>query len=372
MTDLRHDPTTLRRPRGPLAVSVGSPSPAPSRSRSPSGPASARQAPAGGARRREPDAAENPAAGGGVASCLVYDPANLPTFDVVFDGTVTAVDGDQVTFDVNEGWKGADGSITLTAPAVDVALVGPLPDFEVGGRYLVTAAGSTDQRVRLHARLRRRDGGGLGGGLRRLTLPIHRHARPRRKAGPRGFRVPEATILLDSRLRGERSANQTRSAATMKSAGGPTAGRRSWIVVGLACVLASALAGCGHDQGPVPAGAQQVHVEVAGSEVRLDPATVRAGDVYVVLDTPGSASASPNPGDRHGDAGPVDRRGHRSTRTRRYAGNQHRRVRQFGLLRRAACGEPWPDGPLRERVQDRRDTREVRVLRRQPRWHAAG
>lgn len=91
-----------------------------------------------------PSPTENPAAGGGgVASCLVYDPANLPTFEVVFDGTVTAVDGDQVTFEVNEGWKGAEGSITLTAPVVDVALTGPIPDFEVGGRYLVTAAGGT-------------------------------------------------------------------------------------------------------------------------------------------------------------------------------------------------------------------------------------
>lgn len=83
------------------------------------------------------------AAGGGVASCLVYDPASLPTFEIVFDGTVTAVDGDQVTFDVNTGWKGADGSVTLTAPEANVALTGPLPDFEVGGRYLVTAFGST-------------------------------------------------------------------------------------------------------------------------------------------------------------------------------------------------------------------------------------
>jgi hypothetical protein len=85
----------------------------------------------------------DPGAGGGVASCLAYDPAALPTFDIVFDGTVTAVDGDRVTFDVNTGWKGADGTITLTAPEVNVALVGPLPEFEVGGRYLVTAAGST-------------------------------------------------------------------------------------------------------------------------------------------------------------------------------------------------------------------------------------
>lgn len=81
-------------------------------------------------------------AGGGLASCLAYDPAILPTFDIVFDGTVTAVDGDTVTFDVNDDLKGAGESITLTAPRVDVALIGPLPDFQVGGRYLVTAAGS--------------------------------------------------------------------------------------------------------------------------------------------------------------------------------------------------------------------------------------
>jgi hypothetical protein len=90
-----------------------------------------------------PAPSDNPGAGGGVASCLVYDPANLPTFETVFDGTVTAVDGDQITFDVNEDWKGAGQQITLTAPAVDAALVGPLPDFEVGGRYLVTAFDST-------------------------------------------------------------------------------------------------------------------------------------------------------------------------------------------------------------------------------------
>lgn len=89
------------------------------------------------------DPAGGGAAGGGAASCLVYDPANLPNHDVVFDGTVTAIDGDQITFDVNEGWKGAEGSITLTAPVVDVAISGPLPAFEVGGRYLVTAVGDT-------------------------------------------------------------------------------------------------------------------------------------------------------------------------------------------------------------------------------------
>lgn len=57
------------------------------------------------------------------------------------------------------------------------------------------------------------------------------------------------------------------------------------MVIGLACVLA----GCGPGQTPIPAGAQQVHVSIVGSEVRLEPATVSAGDVYVVLDTPGSS-----------------------------------------------------------------------------------
>jgi hypothetical protein len=86
---------------------------------------------------------ENPAAGGGTASCLVYDPANLPTFDIVFDGTVTAVDGDQVTFKVNTAWKGVGDTVTLTVPETNIAITGPMPEFKVDGRYLVTAFGST-------------------------------------------------------------------------------------------------------------------------------------------------------------------------------------------------------------------------------------
>ncbi len=99
--------------------------------------------PSGGPIAGNPTQSENPGAGGGMASCMVYDPSTLPTFEVVFDGTVTAVDGDQVTFDVNDGWKGVGDTVTLTAPDTDIALLGPVPDFEVGGRYLVTAAGST-------------------------------------------------------------------------------------------------------------------------------------------------------------------------------------------------------------------------------------
>jgi hypothetical protein len=88
-----------------------------------------------------PTPTDDPGGAGGMASCLMYDPTLLPTFDIVFDGTVTGIEGDQVTFQVGTGWKGVDGSVTLSVPGTSVALTGPMPDFEVGGRYLVTAAG---------------------------------------------------------------------------------------------------------------------------------------------------------------------------------------------------------------------------------------
>jgi len=54
-------------------------------------------------------------------------------------------------------------------------------------------------------------------------------------------------------------------------------------------ILAAVLASCGGRATPIPAGSQQVHVAVTESGIRLDPASVPAGDVYVVLDTPGSS-----------------------------------------------------------------------------------
>ncbi len=64
--------------------------------------------------------------------------------------------------------------------------------------------------------------------------------------------------------------------------------RQLGILLGLVGLLAGALIGCGRAW-PIPPGAQEVHVVVTASEVRLDPVIVRAGDVYVVLDTPGSS-----------------------------------------------------------------------------------
>jgi hypothetical protein len=62
--------------------------------------------------------------------------------------------------------------------------------------------------------------------------------------------------------------------------------QRSTLWLALAVLM---LGGCGRGQEAVPAGAQLVSVKATESEVRLDPATVRAGDVYVVLETPGSS-----------------------------------------------------------------------------------
>jgi hypothetical protein len=80
------------------------------------------------------------AAGGGAAGiCLAFSLDELAMRQFAFDGTVTAVDGDQVTFDVTESFIGdLSGSVTLTAPDTSrTALEGGIP-LEVGGRYLVS------------------------------------------------------------------------------------------------------------------------------------------------------------------------------------------------------------------------------------------
>ena len=57
-------------------------------------------------------------------------------------------------------------------------------------------------------------------------------------------------------------------------------------------LLTSLVVGCGRGQTPIPPGAQVVHVVATESEVRLDPASVQAGDVYLVLDEPVDGSFS--------------------------------------------------------------------------------
>ena len=44
--------------------------------------------------------------------------------------------------------------------------------------------------------------------------------------------------------------------------------------------------GCDAGLAPIPSGAQQVHIAATETSLSLQPATIRAGDVYVVLDGP--------------------------------------------------------------------------------------
>jgi hypothetical protein len=61
--------------------------------------------------------------------------------------------------------------------------------------------------------------------------------------------------------------------------------RRFSIVMAMSGLLGGALGGCGPST-QVPADAQLVHVLVTPTEVRMDPTTARAGDIYLVLDEP--------------------------------------------------------------------------------------
>jgi hypothetical protein len=86
-----------------------------------------------------PAASEDPAAGGGgMASCLAFDPATLAAQEFAFDGTVTAIDGDRVTFEIATLYAGTGGgTITVTDQSAGISLDGG-PEYAVGGRYLVS------------------------------------------------------------------------------------------------------------------------------------------------------------------------------------------------------------------------------------------
>ena len=61
--------------------------------------------------------------------------------------------------------------------------------------------------------------------------------------------------------------------------------RWRWMSVALVG-LVGVLAGCGQSAATVPPGAQLVHLVATRSEVRLDVASVHAGDVFIQLDEP--------------------------------------------------------------------------------------
>ncbi len=57
----------------------------------------------------------------------------------------------------------------------------------------------------------------------------------------------------------------------------------------LTLVVGGLFASCSPGPIAVPEGAQEIHIVVSGDSVSLTPLTVRAGDIYIVLDVPGSS-----------------------------------------------------------------------------------
>ena len=74
-----------------------------------------------------------------MAMCIMFSVEELAKMQVAFEGTVTSVEGETVTLDVDHWFKGGDaGQVVLHAPAGMEALIAGFP-FDVGGQYLITA-----------------------------------------------------------------------------------------------------------------------------------------------------------------------------------------------------------------------------------------
>jgi hypothetical protein len=74
-----------------------------------------------------------------MAMCIMFSVEELAKAQVAFEGTVSSVEGETVTLDVDTWYRGGDtAQVVLNAPAGMDALLGGVP-FEVGSQYLVTA-----------------------------------------------------------------------------------------------------------------------------------------------------------------------------------------------------------------------------------------
>ncbi len=74
-----------------------------------------------------------------MAMCIVFSVEELAKAPVAFEGTVSSVDGETVTLDVDTWYRGGDSAqVEIHAPAGMEALIGGIP-FETGTQYLVTA-----------------------------------------------------------------------------------------------------------------------------------------------------------------------------------------------------------------------------------------
>ena len=92
--------------------------------------------------RSAPSASPGPSLGTGSAMCVepYAGPASVAKRTLAFDGTVTAIAGDKVTFTVDTAYRGAAGSsITLDAAGMTGTAITSTggPNLTVGERYLV-------------------------------------------------------------------------------------------------------------------------------------------------------------------------------------------------------------------------------------------
>jgi hypothetical protein len=74
-----------------------------------------------------------------MAMCIVFSVEELAKAPLAFEGTVSSVEGETITLDVDQWFKGGDASqVVLHAPAGMEALIAGIP-FEAGSQYLITA-----------------------------------------------------------------------------------------------------------------------------------------------------------------------------------------------------------------------------------------
>ena len=82
--------------------------------------------------------------GGGAAMCIRFDLDTLAQQEYAFDGIVTGIDGESVSFAVSHWFRGSgDTSVTLREVGLGSGVITTetLVGFQVGARYLVSGAG---------------------------------------------------------------------------------------------------------------------------------------------------------------------------------------------------------------------------------------
>jgi len=79
-----------------------------------------------------------------LASCIAFSPEELGRVaEIAFEGTVTAVDGAEVTLAVDTWFRGGEATeVVLNAPQGIEALIGGIP-FVVGDQHLISAQGGS-------------------------------------------------------------------------------------------------------------------------------------------------------------------------------------------------------------------------------------